>query len=361
MNANQSQLALAINSANKNQSASALVVQTYCNSTLEQSPIDLSSDSNLETYQAQINSSLVKAQQHASYYLDTLQNQLIANISNIINYYNLQKSVSTTLPEGSTEQQWIEAISALMQESNNYGDIAKNLAADINLFYNELCQDSEDYSSILTNLNAAVDGDNGVLETELAQINSLDDKIRGEIAGIALSGVTMIGGFIALCLGIIASIAVPGSGTALVVSGGVALASGTGGEAASLAELFIDMNAKAALIVNESKLKDEVKMANAIHSTFYSLQSAVSGAITGSEQMANAWESLNSDLSNLSSDLSSGLQNADEVRTIFLTAANDEIQQVILDADNIKNQLDGVVVIKAQAGQTLEELVYSQI
>lgn len=360
MNTNQTQLASAINTANKNQSSSALVVQTYCNSTLLQPPIDLSSFDKLEKYQTQINDSLTKAQGHANYYLDTLQNQIIDNISNIINYYNLHNAVLTTLPEGSTEQQWIEAISSLLQESSDYATVARNLAASINEFYNELVQDEQNYTEIVSDLNSAVNGDNGVLATENQTLDSLNKKITGEIAGIALSAIPIIGGIISIIVGAIANIAVPGSGTAMIIGGAIALTTGAGGEVASSIELAASLNAKAALMGIESKLTNEVKIANIVTSTFSLLRHSVEGAITASEQMSDAWENLNSDLSNLSSDLSSGLQSADEIRMFFLTASNSEIQQVIQDSDNIKGQLDGVDLVQTQPNQSLQDFITSQ-
>lgn len=360
MNTNQTQLASAIGSANQSQSSAALLVQTYCNSTLLQPSIDLSGFNNLESYQSQVNNSLTKAQGHASYYVDTLQNQIIVNIANIINYYNLHNAVLTTLPEGSTNQQWIEAISALMTESGNYAEAAKNLATSLNGLYNDLDQDAQDYTSIVSNLNSAVNGDNGVLATENQEMDSLTKNISAEEVGIALSAISIVGGIVSIIVGAIESIAVPGSGTALIVSGSIGVAAGIAGEAASSTELVASMNAKAALMTSESKLTDEVKMANVVTSTFNSLKSAVDEAITASEQMSDAWENLNSDLSNLSSDLSSGLQSADEVRTIFLTAANSEIKQVIQDSDNIKQQLDGVSVVQTPENQSLQSYITSQ-
>lgn len=360
MSTNQTQLATAINAANKSQSSAALVVQTYCNSTMQQPPIYLSGFENLATYQTQINDSLTKAQQHASYYLDTLQNEMLENISNIINYYNLHKAALTTLPEGSTEQQWSEVISALIQESGSYARVAKNLATSLNEFYNDLDQDAQNYNAIVTDLNSMVNGDNGVLATESEEIAKLTNQISAEEVGISLSAIAILGGIVSIVVGAIENIVAPGSGVAMIVGGSISVSTGIAGETASSVELVASINAKAALMTSESKLTTEVKMANIVTSTFTSLKSAVQGAITASEQMSDAWENLNSDLLNLSSDLSNGLQSVDEVRTLFLTAANSEIPQVIQDSDNIKSQLVGVRVVKTQPGQTLQDYITSQ-
>lgn len=357
---NQTQLASAINAANKKQCSVALVVQAYCNSTLQQPPIDLSGFKDLNTYQTQINNALTKAQGHASYYLDSLQNQIIANIDNIVSYYNLHKAVLTTLPEGSTEQQWDEAINALLEESENYSTTARNLAVSINEFYNELNIDDQNYAAVVSSLNSAVNGDNGVLATEKQELNSLNKDIAGEEVGITLSAIGIIGGIISIIVGVIENIAVPGSGTALIIGGSVSVATGITGETASSVELVASLNAKGALMANESRLTTEVKLANIVTSIFSSLKNAVQNAITASEQMSDAWESLNTDLSNLSSDLKSGLKNADEIRTLFLTAANSEVQQVIQDADNIKDQLDGVAIVQTPSNQTLQDYLANQ-
>lgn len=357
MNTNQSQLALAINSANKSQSSLALVLQSYCNNTLEQSQVDFSNDKTLEHYQTQINDSLSTAQQHANYYLNTLQGNIIANNANIINYYNLHNAVSTTVPEGATKEQWVEAISALIQESTHYESVANNLATDIKSFYDELTQDSQNYSTVITNLNSAVNGDNGILEQEQSEINQLNKSILDEQAAIALSAITIIGGIVSIFIGAIGDIVSGGASTPLIVSGSIAIAGGVGGVTASSIELVADTKAKGALITTESQLKAEVKMANVISTTYQTLQNSVESAVTAAESMSNAWENLKSDLSNLVTDLNEGLTKTGEIRKLFITASNNEVQQVIQDSDNIKTQLDGVNVVIAKPGQTLADLI----
>ena len=69
----------------------------------------------------------------------------------------------------------------------------------------------------------------------------------------------------------------------------------------------------------------------------------------------NAWNFLSSDLGNMIRDLNNGIMSVGQIRTIFLTAANTEIQTVITDINTIKFQMAGVTTIVAKPGQTVGE------
>ena len=56
-------------------------------------------------------------------------------------------------------------------------------------------------------------------------------------------------------------------------------------------------------------------------------------------------------------ELKSGMTNAGQVRTLFLTDANKEIQTIIADIEIIKGQMAGVENIVAKKGQTVSEAI----
>jgi hypothetical protein len=90
-----------------------MIVQAYCNSVLAQPKVDFSGFTGLLSYQTDINNGLTTAQTHANHYLTTIQPNIITNLSNILNYYALLRSLSIVLPAGTTKAVWIANLQAV--------------------------------------------------------------------------------------------------------------------------------------------------------------------------------------------------------------------------------------------------------
>jgi len=349
------QAAKGINTANKAQASQALIIQVYANSVDEQPTVDFSGEPHLSTYQTQINDGLATAQKHANNYLNDIQPSIIQNIANIGNYYALHNAVATTLPEGSTEAQWIESLSALKNQSVSYKTDANGVVASLQTLHDNLTTDTASFSTTVSELNSAVNGDNGILKADDKELSSIQGKIDGAIAGIVTSGLAIVGGSFMIAVGGIADFVTAGTTTPLVVGGIGVVSAGIGGEVASAITLKSLNDEKAKLLTEKSTLTAEVKLATGVSSAYQSLSNQIKNAVEAATQMENAWEFLSSDLGTMISDLKNGIQSVGQIRTIFLTAANTEVQTVITDIDTIKGQMAGVTTIVAQPGQTVGE------
>jgi len=344
-----------INAANKGQSSQALIIQVYANSVDEQPNVDFSGEPHLAIYQTQINTGLATAQGHANKYLNSIQPSIIQNIANIGNYYALNNAVATILPEGSTEAQWIENLNALQTQSAQYQKDANVIVTSLQNLHDNLTTDAASFAKTVSELNAAVNGDNGILESDKKELSSIQGKIDGAIAGIVTSGLGIIGGSFMIAVGGIADFVTAGTTTPLVVGGIGVLAAGIGGEVASAVTLKSLNDEKAKLLTEESTLTAEVKLATGVSSSYQSLATQVKNAVDAATQMENAWEFLSSDLGSMITDLKNGIKSAGQIRTLFLTATNTEIKTVITDIDTIKGQMAGVTSIVAKQGQTVGE------
>lgn len=353
----QSQAAQGINSGNKGQSAQALIIQSYANSIKEQPTVDFSGEPNLEKFQAEINTGLQTAQSHADNYLNNIQPNIIENISNIGNYYALHNAVLATLPEGSTEQEWITNLQVLQEQSSQYQKAANGVVTELGQLHTDLTNDTASFAGTVSDLNAAVNGDHGILDSINSQLSDIQGKIDGAIAGTALSGLAIVGGAFVIAVGAVADFVTAGTSTPVVVGGVAIVAAGIGGEVASAITLKNLNDEKASLLSEKSTLTAEVNLAVGISSGYNSLLTQVKGAVEAATQMQNAWQFLSSDLGNLVADLQKGIQSADQVRTLFLTAANTEIQTVITDINTIKGQMAGVTNIVAAPGQTVGDAI----
>lgn len=356
-----SKAASGINSANKTQSGQALLIQAYANSVKEQPQVDFSGEPHLATYQTQINTGLVTAQSHADTYLNVIQPSLIQNITSIGNYYALNNAVPATLPAGSTEAQWIQALTTLQLQASTYQKAANDVVVMITNLHDALTTDTASFAKTVSDLNTAVNGDNGILASDDKELKDIQGKIDGAIAGIVVSGLAILGGAFLICVGAIADFVTAGTTTPAIVGGIGIVVSGIGGEVAAAIALKNLNDQKASLLSEESKLREEVKLATAINSGYQSLLNQVKAAVDAATAMENAWQFLGDDLGSMISDLQNGVQSAGDIRTLFLTAANTEVQTVLTDIATIKGQLAGVTNITAPAGQTVGQALVAAV
>jgi hypothetical protein len=367
--ANLTQAAQNINTANKGQSSQGLIIQTYANSVNEQPDVDFSGieksipDSEkdkkdkLENLQKEINNGLKTAQGHANNYLENIQPKIIQNISNIGNYYALNNAVPAALPPGSTAAQWISNLTILQTQSVLYQNDAKNVVASLGKLSTDLTMDVRSFMRTVTSLNEFVNGNNGVLASDDRMLRSIQTRLDAAIAGVVTSGLAIIGGAFLIAVGSVADFVTAGTSTPVVVGGIGILTSGIGGEAASAVVLAELNNEKRKLLEEEARLTAEVKLAMGISSGYQGLENQAKMAVEAATQMQLAWEFLSNDLGSLISDLQNGIMSVEQVRTLFLTAANTVIQTVISDINTIKGQLTGVTSIVAEPGQTVGQVL----
>jgi len=346
-----------ISTTNKAQSGLALLIQAYCNSVNEQPAVDFTGITGLEQAQAAINAGLATAQAHANNYLNNIQPNIITNIANIGNYYALHNAVATTLPPGTSKADWIAALTALSTQSAAYQTAANGVVTSLNTLHANLTADTASFAGAVSNLNAAVNGDNGVLASDRAEVDALQSKIDGAIAGVALSGLAIAGGVFLVAVGGIADFVTAGTSTPLVVAGIAVVAAGIGGEVASALTLSNLNSQKATLLQQESTLTTEVALATGISSGYSSLGTQVKNAVDAATAMENAWNFLSSDLGSLITDLNNGTVDDGILQKVFLTAANTVIQTLIQDITTIKSQMTGITTITVAPGQTVGEAI----
>jgi len=119
------------------------------------------------------------------------------------------------------------------------------------------------------------------------------------------------------------------------------------------------LDRKGDLIEQRENLKAEVKLATGIASGYEGLRLKAEAAVTAAIDMKNAWDFLSADLGNLATDLEKGVLNAEGTRTLFLTAANSEIQTIRRDMETIRAQMAGVQQVNAPAGTKVGNLTHS--
>ncbi|WP_426430346.1 HBL/NHE enterotoxin family protein [Winogradskyella sp. HB-48] len=344
----------------KSQVSQGMVLQSYCNSVLVQQAVNFGDFDNLKKYQKEINDGLTAAKGHANNYLNNIQPSIVTNISNIHNYYQTFNAVPIALPPGSSIDAWLNALRALKTETTNYATLSHNVVNSLSTLNSQLGDDAASFSSTVSNLNAAVNGDNGVLDQINSDLSTVDSQIAGAIAGTALSGLAIVGGVFMIAVGAIADFVTAGTTTPLIVGGVAVLAIGIGGEVASAITLKNLYAEKSDMLQRRSTLTAEVNLALGVSSAYNKLKGEAQNAMTAASQMKNAWGSLGSDLDNMATDLQNGITNADDLRTLWLAAANNSVPTIMTDIQTIKAQMAGVDLIKNTNGEKLGKFIVTE-
>jgi non-hemolytic enterotoxin B/C len=337
----------------RGQAGQGLILQSYCNSVLQQGFVDFGGLPNLGPIQIDMNNGLRTAQGHATNYLNNIQPSILTNVASITNYYNLHNAIPTALPPGSTPAQWVNLLKTLESQAQQYKQDAHTVVISLQDLNTALGTDTAAFSGYVSKLNSTVGGDNGTLAGMTDQLNTMQGDIDGAIAGIAISGLAIIGGVFMIIVGSVADLVTAGTTTPLIIGGIAVVAAGIGGEVASALTLESLNKAKAKLLQQQASLKSEVKIAGGVSSAYNSLHGAAAASMTAATSMASGWTSLEADLGTLSSNLENGIMSADAARMLFLTAANGSVKSILQDTSTIKNQMAGVTSMVAPKGMTV--------
>jgi hypothetical protein len=349
----QEEAVAAISTSSKTQCTVGLQLQAYCQSVLEQPKVSFAGFDNLAAYEAQINAGLAAAQTRADNYLNKIRPAVIENVTNISNYFALHSAVADTLPEGSSKKDWLDSLGAVKDTADEYRQHAADIVTMLSTLNGGLTTDVASFNQTVNELNTTVNGDNGVLASLDSEIDDIQSKIGGAIAGVVLSGLAIVGGSIMILVGALAEPFTAGASTALVVGGAAILIAGIGGEVGAGVALGGLLDQKGKLISRKSTLNAEVQFALGMKTGFADLRDQAGVAVQAATAMQNAWEFLGGDLGNLSNDLNKGIIGTDAVRKLWLATANKAIKTVGDDVSTIKYQMAGTSLTTPPAGTTI--------
>jgi hypothetical protein len=355
--ANSSDSAILVGNAARAQSSQALIVQSYALSALQQSTVDFSAFPNIVSIGTDINAAIGSAKTNSNQYLNVVLPKMITTISNIDAYFNLQNALAQALSPSTPASQAIQLMGAVQRQAQGFQTQSSGLVTDLQGLRTALSTDAGNFSNLVTRLNSAVNGDNGVLASIDGELGSIDSKIDGAITGTVLSGLAIAGGIFLIAIGAIADFVTAGTSTPLVIAGIGIVAAGVGGEVASAITLANLIKLKNKLLTDKAQLKAEVSLALGMKNGLASLADSAANAATASQQMANAWGLLSNDLAALITQLQNGQTTVDAVRLLYQMAAQGTVKNVQGDIQTIRGQLAGTQQVKTAAGQTVDETI----
>lgn len=349
--------ATTVGEANKEQTAQALIVQAYCNSVLQQPPVDFGGHPDLVDLQLQINTALAKAQVNARTYIDKILPMMIQNITNITNYFQLHQVIPVVLPEGSTKEEWLAVLNAILDEAKQYQEVAEKTENALDELVKNMNDDIAEFARIVNDLNSKTDGDNSILEENRRTIKELQKKLDGAIAGIVVSSLAIAGGVFLIGVGSISSFVTAGTSNLVTAGGVVVVAGGIAGTIAAAKSIQGLNDAKANILRENSRIRNEVKLATMIETAYSSLQENAKKAVSAAQAMGTAWGLLAADITKVTDNLSKGIIKPGIVGKLFLSAAEKSIATVLNDTEIIKQQLAGIKTFTVGPQESIENVV----
>lgn len=346
------------NGLNSSQSAAA-IMQMYTNTVLQTpimtlpSNVDQLSSSNVST---QLPADQKTAQTHATYYLATLNPQMVALLATTIGYanqwnaqYNMLLQLANTITEGNNLQTFVQGIELLIAKCTAGETQANATATNLTTFAtDDLDADVQAFTVDYGNVNTAYNNDS----QEIQQLNNLiaaDNKAMNTATwATAAAGVLAIAGGVAIVVGVFGELESAGTSTALVV-GGFALAGGAATVGALEMTNWISANQN--LIAATNQLNQDQAVLAATQQALINVQNlgdACSQASSAALGLAGSWNSLADDLQQTIDALqdAEGADDAPAWLPALLESANADWQTVLTLAKSL--QANGTLPVTTQ-------------
>ena len=189
-----------------------------------------------------------------------------------------------------------------------------------------------------------IGGDQGALAELDRQVDDMNKRIAGAATGVALSGLTVIGGGLMIAAGAIASFITAGTSTPLIIAGVAVVAVGAAGLTASSIVLAKLIEAKSSLLSEKAQLNADLKFLRDFKGTVTTLSTSAQTASMQLTNMSNAWGILSGNLSNVVGSVSSAQTYSDLpiVVQAYLNTASSQWTQVLGNVTTIQTQMSGV-------------------
>ncbi|OIQ90908.1 hypothetical protein GALL_271820 [mine drainage metagenome] len=356
----QSKIAEDFQSSGKNQGAQALIVQNYALAVQRQPLIEFGpASAKLKEKQRGMNEDLGRAKENAELYLGKILPSAIATITRIDHYYTLQCALAQVVEKyGLDHHGLVMQLGAIHEVASGHQAEAVEMAAQMTGLRGRLNEDSARFQRHTEDLNSLLKGDSGILKELDGQLKALDGKIAGAATAAALSGIGLAGGVIVMALGglALATGVGAGAGVPLLLVGGTLVVGGVAGAVGSGIALGALIKQKNELLLQQTQLNGEVKLAQGLTASFQDLGQQASQAAIAAQGMANAWTALGNDLQNLRQDLEAGRVEAPVIAKLFAMAAVGDAAKVCDSIKIIKRQMTGVEIVENKA-KRLDEVL----
>ncbi|MFL9861062.1 HBL/NHE enterotoxin family protein [Paraburkholderia madseniana] len=351
-----------LNSAVAQSASAGLLVQNYCTQ-IAQQPIIVIPDS-VKAKLPPINDYLKTAQGNANDYLTNIEPRIIAVVTDVGGYATEFTTFFTLINgkindwKGGSPTARTEALALLSQlqtdlqaKRTNVDGVQKSILT----FQSKVNIDVSNFNEASSKADVVIGGDQGALAELDYQVGEMDKRIGGAAAGVALSGLTIIGGGLMIAAGAIASFITAGTSTPLVVAGVAVVVVGAAGLTASSIVLANLIQAKANLLSDKAQLQADLVFLKNFKSTVGTLSDVAGTTSQQLTNMGNAWGLLNGNLGNVITSVGNAqsYSSLPVVVQAYLDTASSQWQTVQGNVSTIEAQMTGVktkVLANSQGG-----------
>ena len=266
---------------------------------------------------------------------------MIITIADLDAYFNLQQALPTALRPGMPASAAVRLLNGVQGQVVGYQTRSNLIARQLGQLAQDITSNQQSFATFVTGMNTAIKGDNGVLASITTELNNYDKQIGGLSAGIALGGLAAIGGVLVIIAGAVGTPFTAGGSTPIIAGGVALLALGAGAVAGSAIGLAAVPRQKSDAIQRQAQLNEQVMVASSMGTSFQSFATNAGQAANASQMMANTWDLLSGDLGNLIKSVEAGQTDVDELRELFVAAAEGNVASIRQDIQTIRGQLVG--------------------
>lgn len=330
---------------------SGTIVQSYCTLIAQQPRIVI--PASVASKLPPVNDYLTLAQTNANDYLTNVQPKILIVVTDVAGYAAQFGQFSTIITGkindwkgGSTSarQDALDLLQALQQALQTKLSNVNGVKTALGGFQSKLNIDISNFNTASSQADVVIGGDQGAIAELNNQIDDMDKRIAGAATGVALSGLTIIGGGLMIAAGAIASFLTAGTSTPLVVAGVAVVVVGAAGLTASSIVLASLIDAKAKLISDKTALDADLKFLTNFKSTMGTVGTSATEAATQINNMSNAWGLLSGNLGNVIGSIQQARDYSQlpVVVQAYLNTAGSQWSQVQTSTQIIQQQMTGV-------------------
>ena len=348
--------------ATKTATSQALIVQSYCQKLIMQTPINFGGVTKLKDSEDKINQCLKKAQDNARFYLDKLQPKIIQVLVNVKAFAVREKAVAEAIRKADSMAKILNFIKSPLVLAQTYEQKAREVVEDLTKFQKQVAEDAALYQGVVDELNTLIDGEKGLLKEYEDKLKTIENSITEMSLLIAGGALAILSGAFLIAVGTISSFVTAGTSMKIAAVGGAIVLGGiaaTAGGSISLANL---LDQKSALVNSINTVKQQAKVAREYVTTFGDLRQGATDSVQAAQQMINGWNQLAADLKSLY-DLLSETSSADDIslaQEIFAPSIDEQMNSIMGKTDIISAQMAGVTTESISAAQQADWTAFAK-
>ena len=346
--------------ATKTATSQALIVQSYCQKLIMQTPINFGGVTKLKDSEDKINQGLKKAQDNARFYLDKLQPKIIQVLVNVKAFAVREKAVAEAIRKADSMAKILNFIKSPLVLAQTYEQKAREVVEDLTKFQKQVAEDAALYQGVVDELNTLIDGEKGLLKEYEDKLKTIENSITEMSLLIAGGVLGILSGAFLIAVGTISSFVTAGTSLPIAAVGGALLLGGIGATANGSVALAGLLDQKSALVKSINTVEREVKLAREYVTAFGDLRRGAHDSTKAAEAMHSTWQTLALDLKSLYDVLSVNSSDIYAAQYFFASSIDGQMNSIINSVNIIHGQMGGVTTESVSEAQQADWTAFAK-